>query len=279
MIKELVDEKSDILDYPTKLTQGIIPKPIHSHNDYWRQVPLLTALSFGVTSVEADVWLVEGELFVGHEQAALSPSRTFDKLYVQPLLKIIQAQNPKTKFNTNPTPPNGVWDTASSIPLQLLVDMKTDGVETLPFVIKALEPLRQAGYLSSATGTTLTLGPVLVIGTGNTPLAGIQALDPRDVFLDAPLASLNDTYTPLLSPLASTDWATAVGWTGVGTMSSEQRANLTKFVQDAHSRGIRSRFWDTPGWPISARDAIWREIINAGSDWLNADDVEAASKF
>lgn len=30
----------------------------------WRAVPLLTALSFGVQSVEADVWLINGTLFV-----------------------------------------------------------------------------------------------------------------------------------------------------------------------------------------------------------------------
>lgn len=30
----------------------------------WRDVPLLTALSFGVQSVEADVWLINGTLFV-----------------------------------------------------------------------------------------------------------------------------------------------------------------------------------------------------------------------
>lgn len=39
---------------------------IHSHNDYWRDVPLFSALSHGVTSVEADVWLnpKDGRLYV-----------------------------------------------------------------------------------------------------------------------------------------------------------------------------------------------------------------------
>lgn len=30
----------------------------------WRDVPLLTALSYGVMSVEADVWLENGTLYV-----------------------------------------------------------------------------------------------------------------------------------------------------------------------------------------------------------------------
>ena len=69
----------------------------------WRDVPLLTAISFGVSSVEADVWLVDGELFIGHERAALTKDRTFDSLYVQPLLNIIKNQNPKDTFTVNQT--------------------------------------------------------------------------------------------------------------------------------------------------------------------------------
>jgi hypothetical protein len=128
-IKTFEDSNSSLIHYPTQFTQGITPKAIHSHNDYWREVPLLTALSFGVNSVEADVWLINKTLYVGHEIAALTDARTLDALYIQPLLEIVQGQNPPTKFNTNASAVNGVWDTASSIPLQLLIDFKTDGEE------------------------------------------------------------------------------------------------------------------------------------------------------
>ena len=88
VISQLESSQSPLLQYPTQLTQNIVPKPIHSHNDCespyhdistnglekhvinllyatdWRDVPLLTALSFGVVSVEADVWLINGTLFV-----------------------------------------------------------------------------------------------------------------------------------------------------------------------------------------------------------------------
>jgi len=71
---------------------------IHSHNDYWRDVPLYTALSYGVVSVEADVWFVNGTLYIGHELEALTPNRTFDGLYIQPLVEIISNANPDTPF-------------------------------------------------------------------------------------------------------------------------------------------------------------------------------------
>ena len=66
---------------------------------------MLTALSFGVASVEADVWLVNGTLMIGHEVAALTKDRTFDSLYIQPLLTIINNENPKNPFTTNQTVP------------------------------------------------------------------------------------------------------------------------------------------------------------------------------
>ncbi|KAK7058878.1 hypothetical protein VNI00_001502 [Paramarasmius palmivorus] len=282
-IADLKADNASWLQYPTQFTQGIVPKPIHSHNDYWREVPLLTALSFGVASVEADVWLVNDKLYVGHERAALTEERTFDSLYIQPLVQIVKGQNPETPFNVNASSVNGVFDTASGIPLQLLVDMKTDGTQTFPFVVKALEPLRELGFLTTFVNGSMRLSAVTVVGTGNTPLEAVKALSPRDLFFDAPLTGLttdpNTTYDATLSPVASTDYEVAVGWSGIGNITDAQLANLTRFVNDAHSRGIRARFWDTPGWPIQARNNVWSELLKAGADWLNADDLEAASVF
>ncbi|THH06611.1 hypothetical protein EW146_g9557 [Bondarzewia mesenterica] len=276
--------RSSLLKYPTQFSQDIVPKPIHSHNDYWRDVPLFTALSFGVASVEADVWLINQTLFVGHELAALTENRTFASLYIEPLTKILASMNPKDAFTVNQTTPNGVFDTASNIPLQLLVDIKTDGTEALPFVLKALEPLRSAGYLTTFANGTLTQSVITVVGTGNSPLEGVKALEPRDYFFDAPLTQLNDTslnttWDATLSPLASTDYQVAVGWRGIGAISDAQRKKITDLVNDAQAKGIRARFWDTPGWPIHAREKVWKELLTDGVDWLNADDLEAASEF
>ena len=39
-----------------------------SHNDYWREKPLLDALSFRFNCVEADLWLIDDELYVSHDR-------------------------------------------------------------------------------------------------------------------------------------------------------------------------------------------------------------------
>lgn len=116
-----------------------------------------------------------------------------------------------------------------------------------------------------------------MVGTGNTPLAGIQALSPRDVFFDAPLLALNSTFNPTISPLASVDYNVAVGWSGIGSINNTQLSAIQTLVADAHALGIRARFWDTPGYPIFARNAVWQTLIYNGADWLNADDLEAAA--
>lgn len=154
----------------------------------------------------------------------------------------------------------------------------------MPFILQAFQPLRDGGFLTTFSNGTLTQSAVTVVGTGNSPLEQVKALSPRDYFFDAPLTqltdpSLNTTWDPTLSPLASTDYEVAIGWNGVGNLSAAQQANLTKFVSDAHERNIKARFWDTPGWPIQIRLAVWELLLKNGADWLNADDLEAAANF
>lgn len=154
----------------------------------------------------------------------------------------------------------------------------------MPFILKAFEPLRALGYLTTFANGTLTTSAVTVVGSGNSPLDLVKELSPRDYFFDAPLTQLTDRslktdWDPTLSPLASTDFSVAIGWNGLGTIPAAQLKNITKFVGDAHARGIAARFYATPGWPIHARNNVWTVLLNNGADWLNADDLQAASSF
>lgn len=154
----------------------------------------------------------------------------------------------------------------------------------MPFILQGLEPLRSKGYLTTFENGIMRSSAVTVIGTGNTPLDSVLALEPRDYFFDAPLTGLsvnpsNATWSPNIAPLASTDYAVAVGWSGINDITETQRQSIENLVGIAHSLGIKARFWDTPGWPIFARDKVWQQLLSSGADWLNADDLEAASKF
>jgi len=63
---------------------------------------------------------------------------------------------------------------------------------------------------------------VTVVGTGNTPLDSVVALNPRDLFFDADIHDLDSTmpgeglsWGPNISPLASHDFYTSAFWLGI----------------------------------------------------------------
>lgn len=231
-------------------------------------------------SVEADVWLYSDTLYVGHEASALTSTRTFDSLYIQPILDTLRRENPTSQFVTGTTR-NGVFDTASTQTLYLWVDVKTNGEQTWPYVVKALQPLRDAGYLTTYNSSGgVTQRPVTVIGTGNTPLDQVQPVQQRDYFWDAPIPTLGTTFsniTASVSPIASTDFVPQFGTINGTGFNETQLALLRSQIATAAAKGIKVRYWDTPGWPISTRNAVWTTLVEEGVGLLNADDLAAAS--
>ncbi|KAK0123747.1 Altered inheritance of mitochondria protein 6 [Cadophora gregata] len=194
---------SDLSWYPTDFTRDIQPVPCHSHNDYWRRVPLFSALRHGCTGVEADVWLTNNDLLVGHNRASLSRNRTFTTLYVDPLVKILEHQNPHTRFYNGTN--NGVFDVDPEQTVTLLIDVKTGGKETWPWVLKQLEPLRERGWLTYMEGDVLHRRAVTVVGTGNTRFDVLTANETyRDAFFDAPLDTMwEPPFSTTASPLSN----------------------------------------------------------------------------
>jgi hypothetical protein len=50
-------------------------------------------------------------------------------------------------------------------------------------------------------------------------------------------------------------------------------------VQKAHEKGRLVRFWSTLDNPSPARVALWRELLSAGVDLINTDDLEGLRRF
>ena len=220
-------------------------------------------------------------LFVGHERQALTAARTFESLYINPILDVLTRENPTDTFSSTGTH-NGVFDGYSSQTLYLWVDVKTEGESTWPYVIQALEPLRAGGWLTTHSGTGVTPGAVTVIGTGNTPLHQIQDQTNRDYFYDAPLPLLGSTFSNItsdISPIASADFAAVFGTINGTEFSSTQLAILRNQIAAARSKGIAARYWDTPAWPIATRNAIWSTLVAEGVGLLNADAVYEAAGY
>jgi len=143
-----------------ELGGDITPVPCHSHNDYWRRVPLYDALAVGCTGVEADIWLglnASGneDLLVGHSRRALTSERTMSSLYIDPLVETLDHQNQRLNISS---PKAGVYDLKPNASLALMLDFKENGTNLWPTVPKQIEPLRRKGYLCYRNGPN---GPVV----------------------------------------------------------------------------------------------------------------------
>ncbi|KAF5856248.1 Altered inheritance of mitochondria protein 6 [Aspergillus alliaceus] len=281
--KKPSDSVSLLSPWPIDWSQGIIPIPCHSHNDYRRRVPLYDALAAGCTGVEADIWLDSSsqDLLVGHKKRSLSPDRTLKTLYIDPLFKILSCQNIDTPPSAQPT---GVFDANPNTTLALLIDMKTDGKDIWPVLMQHLEPLRSQGWLTYWNGTAQSLvpGAITVVGTGNTPFAIVAAeRDRRDVFFDAPLDQLsrNETYTSENSYYASVALERAVGKIWPWGPSQRQKLMIRDLIDVAITRGLVSRFWDISGWPVALQVRLWNVLIENGVGMLNVDDLVHASRW
>ena len=57
------------------------------------------------------------------------------------------------------------------------------------------------------------------------------------------------------------------------------RRKLHEIVDTAHARGYDVRFWATPDLAGDARAAVWRELLAAGVDAINTDDLAGLQEF
>ncbi|CAG8958637.1 hypothetical protein HYFRA_00009954, partial [Hymenoscyphus fraxineus] len=265
-------------------TRNIQPIKCHSHNDYWRKVPLFDAISAGCSSVEADIFLTSSsDLLVGHSSKQLRSGRTLKSLYLDPLFSILSNQNALTQI-TNSTTPQGVFDTSPNTTLVLLLDFKTDGEALFPVVSSQLQPFREKGWLTHYNDTTLVPGPLTIVGTGNTLFSSIisDTTNPhRDIFFDAPLTTLASSpeYTPQNSYYASSSLSAAIGRTWFNRITSSQLEIIKSQIRTAKERGLVSRYWDLPAWPVSFRTKVWKVLEENEVGVLNVDDLLAAARW
>ncbi|KAF4553858.1 Hypothetical protein D9617_6g095910 [Elsinoe fawcettii] len=267
-----------VAHYPTDVTRDVVPIPCHSHNDYWRRIPFYEAVHYGCTGVEADVWLkANDELFVGHSVLSLTRNRTFKAMYVNPILEMLDKQNPSTEFGS--ATGHGIFDEDPEQTLILLVDFKTDGEELWPVVREHLAPLREKNYLSYWNGSHTNYQAVTVVATGNAPFNLITANETyRDIFFDAPLDKLAidadmskrrrgqgsegtddakpEDFNISTSFYASTSLRHAVGQISHGKFTEKQLEIIRSQIKDAHRQGLQARYWDTPAWPIGLRNYV-----------------------
>jgi hypothetical protein len=179
----------------------------HAHNDQKNERPLLGALELGFCSVEVDVHLAGDQLLVGHDPEDLSPEKTLEALYLEPLA-------------------------AARRPMFLMIDVKTEAVPTWAAIEQRL-----ARY---------DLSGVEVLISGNVAREEITGASPRRASIDGRVADLEAGVDAALFPLISDKWIDHFTWVGgVEAQPPDQKRKLAELVERAHAAGHKLRFWQT----------------------------------
>ena len=230
----------------------------HAHNDYLHPRPLLDALEHGFGSVEADIFLVNGALLIGHERKDLKPERTLESLYLEPLRARVHARQ------------GGVY--GPEFRFYLLIDVKTEAEETYQVLDQVLA--RYADILSVTRDGTFEPKGVTIVLSGNRAQESIAKQSVRYVGIDGRPEDLDSDRPADLMPWISARWGALFAWRGVGPFPEAERSKLTEIVTRAHQRGRQVRFWAT-----AENENVWRELVAAKVDLINTDKLADLQKF
>lgn len=230
----------------------------HAHNDYLHERPLLDALDCDFCSVEADIYLVNGKLLVAHTQSELSPERTLQSLYLDPLRARIKKNSGKVHI--------------AGAAFTLLIDIKSEGRSTYLALHTLLSKYRD--ILSYVESGTEHPGAVTAVVSGNRATDLIAAESTRYVGIDGRLSDLDSDSPDHLLPLISDNWTLHFRWRGVGEFTQSERDKLTSIIERAHKKNRRIRFWATPDNPL-----VWAALKKASVDLINTDDLKGLSSF
>ncbi|MBR0285700.1 MAG: alkaline phosphatase [Bacteroidales bacterium] len=229
------------------------PVILHSHNDYNRTAPFWEAYSQHCQSIEADVFLHNGELLVGHEVEDLKPENSFLRLYVDPIVRTFRANGGK------------MW-AGSQDRLMLLVELKSATEPTLTEVIEQLEEFPDVFCCPEG---------VKVAITGNTPS--------KDHFRDYPEwvgfdGDIRETYTwaqlERVALVSNSFRMFAKKWNGKGRMIDPELNAVKDAIAKVHSWGKPIRFWEAPEG-TTAYFTFWK----LGVDIINTDKPAVAHLF
>lgn len=236
----------------TLLTNGF------AHNDYEHKRPLLDALDLGFCAVEADIYLVNGQLLVGHDAADLKPERTLSALYLDPLAQ-------RVRKNSGSIYPNGPE-------FLLLIDVKSGAAATYQQLKSVLT--NYSDMLTTFTGDGMRTNAVTIIISGNRPTELASRESSRFAAIDGRVNDLDGNPPLPLIPLVSDIWTKFSRWNGKGEMPEADRSRIKELVRHAHEQKRKVRLWAAPDTPDS-----WKLQQTLGIDLINTDKLAEFGRF
>jgi alkaline phosphatase len=235
---------------------AVTPTRIHAHNDYHNRIPFFEAYRLGAGSIEADIVLQEGNLYVAHDVKEVQKDRTLDSMYLRPLQKLM-GQKEKSSGNKKEN---------AERTLQLLIDIKTEAEPTLDKLVSKL---------SFYPGEVFAKNPSLrIVISGNTPNPSRWSKYPSFIHFDG---RPNILYTPEQLEritMISDNFTSYSKWNGKGLIPKAEREKLASLIASVHHQGKKIRFWASPD-QVNA----WKTLLTMGVDFIGTDHVDLLSAY
>ncbi len=251
---------SRLLKLPTaKDKSGNLHYNAFSHNDYWRERPLFDALDLGFNCVEADLWDINGELYVSHEKPAADAAIAFRNLYLEPLVQRIRANGGK------------VHD-GSDRPFYLMLDFKEQGEDIYRLLKEQIEPYKE--YFCRLENGEYKEGPILMFISGDRPMQTLPNETTRAAFLDGKLSEIGKNIPTDLMPVVSDNYADVFSWDGKEEMPTNELKRMRELIQGVHSEGKLFRWWGAPD-----TETFKQLFLREGVDLLGADDLKGLARI
>lgn len=212
---------------------------IHSHNDYQQQSPFWNAYSNGLQSIEVDLILEQGNLFVAHDKEDIEANRTLESLYLKPLVSALDLKIGSAKN------------------LHFLIDFKGDPQESMKLLLPLLKKYE----------TTIIEQNLMFVISGQKPVLDYFITVPNYIQIDyQSLEPLDNKAIWDKVAMVSLNFRDYSVWNGKGRMVEQERLKVQDVINRVHQMGKPLRFWGTPDGKTA-----WKAFVDLGVDIINTD--------
>ncbi|HEY9225447.1 MAG TPA: hypothetical protein VIP11_02290 [Gemmatimonadaceae bacterium] len=247
--------------------QSVCPRsslPAYSHNDYTNPRPLQDALSLGYQGVEADVFLVDGELRLGHDRPAAERGAAFESEYLAPLRELVMRCGPLT---------------ADGRPFLLDVEVKEESRPAFDTLVALVA--RYPDLFSPRGGNEAEGGPgepivdIVLVGWDPQALADASPVRlGRQLRLQRADGRAVETTDPAVR-LISLDYYQRMGrwWMKVTPWRRRSWLSTLRAVKAASpTRRIRA-------YHVPVDEGVYRDLLAAGVDLIGTQNITATARL
>lgn len=232
--------------------------PAYAHNDYENRRPLSEALEIGLRGIEADVFLVNGTLRLGHDRSSAERGRTLEEVYLEPIRALVDRCGTLT---------------ADRRPFLIAIELKEKSQPTYSALLAALTRYRSV-FAIPFSGTS---APVEVVLVGWHPPArtlridrdGLVRLQRRILQPDHPRSVGSDEWVRLIS----VDYGKTMGrqW---ASQQHRRRwlATLREIKRAAPEKLLRVH-------NVPAEGTIYAALLDAGVDLIGTKNLAATRRL